>query len=123
LRDEPIKVEHPLAKGSVGTGFIVMQRVIGVDQVHVSDFAVKPGEEFESAAGQRFLLPGLSRSDCGTEVRVAGVKKDTKVVMAHVVHQLQDFGGLIECKPRFELPHDPDAALGSLLCGHLEGLD
>jgi len=100
-----------------------MERVIGVDQMHVSDFAVKPGEEFESAAGQCFPLPGLSGSDRGTEVRVTGVKKDTKVVMADVVHQLQDFGWLIESKSRFELPHYPDAAIGSLLCGKLEGLD
>jgi hypothetical protein len=112
-----------MAKGGVGAGFIGMQRVIGVDQMHVSDFAAKPGEEFESAAGQYFLLSGLAGADCGADVRVAGVKKDTKVVMADIVDQLEDFGGLVESKSRFELPHDPDAALGSLLCGHLEGLD
>ena len=109
FRDQQIKIQHPLAKGSVGAGLIVVQRAVRINQVDVADFSAQAGEKLQRPARQRLLTARLPGSHRGNHVGMTGIIENLKIRMSDVIGHAQNLRGFVESKARLKLPQDANA--------------
>src|SRR5690348_6175712 len=76
-----------------------------------SDAPFELPQKLGDAAGQRFSGAMLPRAHDRAHVSVRGIKQYPEIRMPDLLVHDQYFGWLVERKPRFELPNQPDAGL------------
>ena len=64
----------------MAAGFIAVQGAVAVDEVDVIYLASELLRHFQTTAGQGLLFAGLSRTDAGDHLGVAGIELHAEVV-------------------------------------------
>ena len=95
-------------------GLVVMKRIVGINQVKMSDLPLQPLEQFQSAARQGFLFARLPRPKRRADMAMTGIEQNTEILVADFLWHANDFRRLVEGKSGLKLPHHADALVPRL---------
>ena len=91
---------------------LIVQRVIGIDEVKVSNLSLELPREFDYAVlAERLLLAYLARADNGAHLRVARVKHHLEIGMSHRLGHRDNITRFVEHEAWFKLPEHEDTVV------------
>src|SRR5262245_14602394 len=85
--DDRIEIEHPLAEWSVGTGLVVVEGVVGIDEVDGADPLPRAIDEIDDA-GDLLGWGILPRRPHAGHLGVTGIEHQLEVWLPYLVGEL-----------------------------------